>query len=390
MRKEIVWQNRQNGFLLLPVVLAITLIAVISFLLNSQRVIDLEVTTAMTGDREADEVVRAGLAHAQWMVNASGCLGDLAMPPVPFGPDGAHSYTGTVDAGGVSTSQYTFNPDRDTYISESSPDSNFGGDTSLRLNSASGGNYHPLYHFNLSAIPVGSRIVSATLHLYITQNDSGGDLLIHPVTRDWGEYGATWNSIGNGYEAKTYNRIARQSTAGVWASVNLTALAQSWVNNSSVNHGILLSTTSSNRLSLYTSREVTSDLQPYLEVTTANGDVSPVQISVTGSLAADALGNTVTRSVNQFDVPAYQPLNSVVVQGADGVKDAWVDSSKPSLNYGADVYLQVAESGVHRSLLEFRLTGLVPGSHIVSVSLELYASTVSSPGTIQVLSLIHI
>ena len=100
------------------------------------------------------------------------------------------------------------------------------------------------------------------------------------------------------------------------------------------------------------------------------------------------LGDVYKRqTVDRSDVPAYQPLNSYVVQGPDGVKDVWVDSSKPSLNYGADEALQVAESGVHRSLLEFSLTGLIPRSHIVSASLELYASTVSSPGTIQVYAL---
>ena len=383
-RLKTVCLNRHNGFVLLPVVLAITLLAVIAFLLNNQRVIDLDVTAAMTEAREVEEVTQAGLAHAEWLLNTSRCQGDLVLGTVPFGPGGIDSYTGMVDAGGVTTSHYTFHPDRDTWIRGSAPDSNFGGDSTLRVSNTTGDNNHALYHFELSSIPVGSRVVSATLWLYITQYDFRSDLLIHRITKNWGEYSATWNSIGNGYETKTYNRIARQSAAGVWASVNLTALSQAWVNNPGSNHGILLSTTSNNLISIYTSREASSDIQPYLEVTTADGDISPVQVTATGSLAADALGNVTSRTITHLDIPAYQSTNTLVIQGPVLVKDTWLNSSKTSLNYGADQIVQVAESDISRSLLEFSLDELVPDSHIVSASLELYANSVSNAGNIQV------
>jgi hypothetical protein len=96
--------NCQNGFVLLPVVLAITIIAVVAILLNDQRVTDLAGTVAVTEAREAVEVARAGQAHAQWQLNTNSCMGDLVVGPVAFGPGGAQSYTTTVSAGGVSTS----------------------------------------------------------------------------------------------------------------------------------------------------------------------------------------------------------------------------------------------------------------------------------------------
>ena len=376
--------NRHKGFVLLPVVLAITLIAVIAILLNDQRVTDLNGTVAVTEAREAVEVAQTGQVHAQWRLNTNGCRGDLVMGTMPFGPGGAQSYTVMADAGGVSTSNYTFPPDSDTWISESYPDSNYGSDTTLRINNTAGDRNHALYHFDLSSIPAGSTVVTATLRLYITQYDSLGDLMIHRLTQDWTEFTTTWNTIGKSYEPKSYGSIARQSAAGTWASANLTALTQAWVNNPGANHGILLSTNSSNLTSLYSSREAAAEIRPYLEVTTADGDASSVQISATGSLAPDALGNSISRTVIQSDVPAYQPMNTHVVQGLERVKDAWLDSSKSSRNYGSDPTLYVAETGVKRGLLEFSLDGLIHGSHIISASLELYATGVSSAGNIQV------
>jgi hypothetical protein len=383
MQAHTVQPSGQNGFVLLPVVLAITLIALIAFLLNDQRVTDRDATAGVTEAREAVEVARAGLAHAQWRLDTNGCMGNLVMGPVPFGPGGLQSYTATVNAGGVSTSHYTVSPDGDTWINELYPDSNYGSDNPLRISNVAGNRNYTLYHFDLSSISAGSAVVTATLRLYMTQSDPHGDLLIHRITRDWGEFGATWNSIGNGYETAPYGRIARQSAAG-WVSDNLTAITQAWINNPGANHGILISTTSSDQQSRYSSREATADVRPYLDVTTADNAVSPVQISATGSLAPDALGNSLSRTVIQSNVPAYQPLNIYVVQGPDQVKDAWLNSSKSSLNYGSDPALHVAESGINRALLAFSLDRLVPGSHIVSASLELYATGVNSAGNIQV------
>jgi hypothetical protein len=376
--------SRGNGFVLLPVVLAIALIAVIAILLNDQRATDLDGAVAVTEAREAAEVVRAGQSYAQWRLNTNGCRGDLVTGSMPFGPGGASSFTATINAGGVPTSQYTFPPDRDTWIDESNPDSNYGSDNTLRIDNTAGNRNHALYHFDLSSIPAGSTVATATLRLYIAAYDSRGDLLVHRITGDWSEFGATWNSVGNGYETTSYGRIARQSAAGTRASANLTALTQAWVNNPGANHGILLATTSSDVTSLYTSRDAAVEMRPYLEVTTADGDVSPVQVSATGSLAPDALGNSISRTVIQSDVPAYQPLDTYVIQGPDHVEDAWLDSRKSSLNYGSDPALHVAETGVKRALLEFSLNALVYGSHIASASLELYTTGVNSAGNIEV------
>ncbi|NNG13085.1 MAG: hypothetical protein HKM88_07535, partial [Halobacteria archaeon] len=107
--------GRQHGFVLLPVVLAIALIAVIAFMLNNQSAINLDITAGVTDAARAEHITRAGLAHTTWGVQHSGCMGDMTMTTVPFGQG---SYTATVATGGATTTQYTLTPDRDGIIEE--------------------------------------------------------------------------------------------------------------------------------------------------------------------------------------------------------------------------------------------------------------------------------
>jgi hypothetical protein len=373
-----------KGFVLIPVVLAIALVAVIAFMLNNQSVFEVNVTTSVTEGAEVEAVARAGLAHARWQIGAGDCQGDLTMTSVPFGPGGAYSYNGTINAGGGAASRYTFVSDRDSWIRQSTPDTNYGSDSALSVRNSSTNNRRALYHFDLSAIPVGAKVVSATLRIYAGQPDYLGDLLVHRITLNWDESSVTWNSLGNGYETSPYGSVSSKTASGEWVSANLTALAQLWVNDPGTNHGILLAATSGGLVSFYASREDSAVLQPYLVVTTADGDVSPVQISITGNLAPDTQGNSVQRTLTESNVASYQPLISHVVQNPGQIKDTWLNSARTALNYGTDPTLQIAESGAHRALFEFSLASLPPGSHIVSAMLELYAGSVASAGNLHV------
>ena len=56
--------ERQCGFILLPVVLAITLIATIAFLINTESAINTNMTAAETAADRVEQVARAGLGEA--------------------------------------------------------------------------------------------------------------------------------------------------------------------------------------------------------------------------------------------------------------------------------------------------------------------------------------
>ena len=90
----------QNGFILMPVVIAIVLIATIAFMLNNQSTINVDETGDKLKSEQVENIAHAALAHATWGAQNSGCAGDMAMTAVPFGQASTGSYTATVTTPG--------------------------------------------------------------------------------------------------------------------------------------------------------------------------------------------------------------------------------------------------------------------------------------------------
>jgi hypothetical protein len=359
------------------VVLAIALIAGVAFMMGREGPMNAHVVAGEMEAAQALYVAQAGLAHADWLAQSSSCAGDLTLSATSIG---AHSYAASVDSPVTSTASAVITPDRDTWISEASPDTSFGSDSELLVKNTASDSFRALYHFDISTATAGSRVASATAWFYVTQNDPLGAVEIHPVTTAWTEGNATWNTVATSFENQTVGVISQQPSANVWVSVNLTALAQAWVNDGSANHGIMLMATSSDVESKYTSRQYTPSLRPYLEITTAVGDVSPVTISSTSTLAS-GVSRTLTRDL----VNMHQPPTTLTLQpGPAEVKDNWTAGGKPLWNYGAHDVLHVQENAGQRGMIEFHLVGLPVGAYVRSASLELYAETASVGGAVTV------
>ncbi|MGB5177123.1 MAG: DNRLRE domain-containing protein, partial [Gammaproteobacteria bacterium] len=380
-------QSTQRGYILLPVVLALILLATIASLINREGAIHADMVANTTETVTVEHVARTGLAHAVWGVQNSGCAGDLAMTSVPFGEGGTNSYTATVVTGGATTTQYTFNPDRDGFIDEGSADQNHSGDATTKVKDKLDNVRQALYHYDLSSIPTDRKVVTATAWFYVDSEDKEGAVTLHPVTADWTEANLTWNAIGGHYESGVYGSFPPQPAKDVWVSFNVTALAQNWVSNPTGNYGFLLNATSIDNESQYTSREYgTLSLRPYLEVTTADAAVSPVQISATGTLTGNpSPANDITRTLTRPDVPAYQPASTLNLQLSDtgGGKDTLIDDFYPIRNYGGASYLQInSQSGWFMApLIQFDLPDLPPGARVLEARLELLTLNVNTGGT---------
>ena len=176
------------GFLLLPVSLLLAVIGALSYML----VQDIG-SAARPGGREAERarlVAEAGLAHATWKLNqVNGCSGYSPLAATPFGSDGDQyqvafsatsgspltlTATSTLASGlagsrasirrteyktSGNTLTYTLSTDSrgsDTHLDANKPDKNYGGSTAMTLVQ---GMSHPVLQFDLSLIPVGSRII---------------------------------------------------------------------------------------------------------------------------------------------------------------------------------------------------------------------------------------
>ncbi len=120
-----------------------------------------------------------------------------------------------------------------------------------------------------AALPTGTTLESATLHLYVYES-SGQDVQLHAVNEAWDEMSATWNNFGSGFDASpTLNFTA--TTVG-WVSVDITALAGEWMSGARPNEGFILRQDDPGiPRSVFTSRE-RADFEPYIELVTSSGN----------------------------------------------------------------------------------------------------------------------
>ena len=95
----------------------------------------------------------------------------------------------------------TLTADRDTWISASAPDTNYGTQTTMRCFDYTNPN-RCLVGFTLPELPEGAVVTSATLALtsavFAYEIPWGKSLLIHRTTKPWLESQATWSSWATG------------------------------------------------------------------------------------------------------------------------------------------------------------------------------------------------
>jgi len=380
-------QSTQHGYILLPVVLFITVIATIAFLINNDSTINGKLTAAEIEAEKVQQVARAGLAHAVWGAQNSGCAGDMSMTTVPFGQGGAGSYTATITTPGGTTTGYPNLPaDQDAWIRSDDITKNNGGLSSNHLRMESGNLEYAVVRFDLSSLPSGAQINSAVARFYVkaTKGHPEGPVNLHRATADWTEADATWETMGDNFDSATLNTIPAQPLAGdVWVQVNLTAQVQAWVNGGEPNYGIMLIPTGEGTHAEYISREGAASQQPRLDVIVGTGPASPATIQVTGTLTGNpSPANDIIRTLTRTDVPVYQPPGTITLQlGTDPGADAVLDSFYPRNYGGADfVELNGNPGWLERPLFRFDLGGVPARASVLSARLELRMRSLKTPG----------
>lgn len=129
----------------------------------------------------------------------------------------------------------------DAVVLNSAPDTNYGASANMLI-----GERHDipeigraLIQFDLSAIPPGATINSATLHLYnFYWYGVTNSCFAYRVTASWDELTATWNN--QPAYTTTGGVYTNVSTAGAWYTWNLLAIVQDWIENGQPNYGILM------------------------------------------------------------------------------------------------------------------------------------------------------
>ena len=169
-----------------------------------------------------------------------------------------------------------FDPIQDSYVYQYSPNSNYGAEGDLFIYS----NYfdyntiaRSLIEFDLTSIAPGTGIQSALLNIYMF-NQAGSDFAIEicEVDDPWNEMTVTWNN--QPVHDTDFIAAILPYQGYTWWHFDITALAQFWVDNPGLNHGLKMKMEveqypdSCGRAAYFYSRDTLLN-QPHLEITQA-------------------------------------------------------------------------------------------------------------------------
>lgn len=370
----------QPGYILLPVMLAIALVATIAFLLNQEGGMGGRRVASELEVAQAEYLAQAGLEHARWQTAQQGCGPYTDLTDQPFA-NGGYSTNLVTSLG--STSSYPIAVDQDTWIDSDSPTANHAGDIKLGVLFKNGKTSRPLIRYDLTTLPPHATILSATAWFHVGAAHQVGTVDIHRLTADWQEDTATWESMQQHMDSQVLASIPAQAANNVWVSVNLTSQVQAWVNGQS-NYGIALNATMENTDGDYASRETAQ--RSYLEVIVGTSSPSPVSLSSTGTLA-----NGINRTITRTDIGLRQqpPFYRLLQPGPDKTADGWITGFKSDWSYGSHNSLNANESaGPQRGIIRFDLSQALPsGAQLVSASMQLYAGSMGGSGWFRVYGL---
>jgi hypothetical protein len=417
---------RATGFTLLPVILAMSLIAAIAFLLNRDNGVNARMISDRSDLDRARYAAEAGLQAVNFVVQGAGCTGtnyptssgpvknnnfggatysayadrkqlSVGTPPPPISLASIGSYNGAWVTL-TRTNVYVYRPGTtttlqpgpttgyDTYLDSGVPDRNFGAAVNLRLST---GARQPLLKFDLSAFPKGSRAIpwydgatlqpGAKLSLYQSQYGTFTTAVVNAqlITQSGWLAGTGTGGTGppNGATWNTYNGVNAWPSPGVGYAPAPVA-----------------STPYLNNAVGWVTWDLTNAAAAWMSV---SGVYSNYGVWLVGSGAA--IGDTYYASSDYTANTTLRPtltLNTLLpcgtsVGGGGGpsqtltlgdVADTYITANTANgayiLNYGADTTMYVGEVNTspnleQRLLLKFDVSGIPPGSKLTSATLRL-------------------
>jgi Collagen triple helix repeat (20 copies) len=132
----------------------------------------------------------------------------------------------------------------DTFVVSTSPSTNYGGLSNLRVNSSS----TTLIWFDLSSLPAGttsSQIGKAVLRLYVNRVNTSGQVSVLPVTSAWSESTVTYATIPTlGAAVASFT----PTTAQQFVLIDVTSMVQGWITTPSSNFGVALTSATGDML----------------------------------------------------------------------------------------------------------------------------------------------
>ena len=150
----------------------------------------------------------------------------------------AGQFLGPAPVALASTTVTFYATNMDSYVQQNSAGTNYGDDTSLYVRSRSSGNrnWRTYVRFDLSSLPTGATIVSATLRLNITTAPSASRTYqVYRVTGNWAEGTITWANQPNVAGSPTASATIGSPTG--WKEWDITSDVQAFYAGTATNYG---------------------------------------------------------------------------------------------------------------------------------------------------------
>ncbi|MEZ6035156.1 MAG: DUF2341 domain-containing protein [Planctomycetaceae bacterium] len=229
----------------------------------------------------------------------------------------------------------------DTYIDKGATGTNYGVATSLVVDRSGGdiGNQRALLKFDLSTLPAGTVILSASLQMHATQNSGAFNINVYELTENWVEgnvngtasvaswtqrqTGTNWTTAGGTYDPTVVATLNTGATGQ--HNWDITSLVTAWQSGEKVNNGIIIGSPDTGTTTIvYDSREGTTP--PVLQLSVLLPDTAPVITSNGGGATAlinlaENTTSVTTVTATDADLPA-QTLSYSINGGADASKFA--------------------------------------------------------------------
>jgi hypothetical protein len=164
-------------------------------------------------------------------------------------------------------------PSADTFVSSSTPKTNYGSTIALVVGSGT----TSYVRFDLAGIPAGSSISKATLRLYVDAVAKNGTFDVYQLNSSWAENTLTYNTPPPPLGLSVTNGTGVSITTASWNQfllIDITALAQSWVNGTVPNNGVALTSGSNGSFSFDPKESLLTGNGPELEIA-FNGGTGP-------------------------------------------------------------------------------------------------------------------
>ena len=209
-------------------------------------------------------------------------------------------------------------PLADTYIAKWYQTTPQGSDIKWAIQA---GNQHTLLLFDLSTIPVGSRVRSATLTVWPMSGPDPITMLGYPMLRAWDEASATWTQAASGEPWATPGALGGPDVAATpileqslparsarFMEIDFAPAVQAWVDNPTANVGILLTGQEPGRRYSFASNDYPDpNLRPRLKVVYVLPEPTPTATPTATASPTPTVTPTPTPSATPSATPTATP-----------------------------------------------------------------------------------